>query len=70
MQCVAQSVTQQGMLRQLAQALEILAAETPLVLALEDLHWSDFSTLELISALARRTEHARHLLNFRDLSAN
>ena len=29
---------------------------------LEDLHWSDFSTLELISAIARRTEPARLLI--------
>jgi predicted ATPase len=42
------------MLREMTQALEVLAAETPLVLLLEDLHWSDFSTLELISAIARR----------------
>jgi hypothetical protein len=40
----------------MAQALEALTAETPLVLSLEDLHWSDFSTLELISAIGRRTE--------------
>ena len=51
-----QGVTQQRMLREMTQALEALAAEVPLVLVLEDLHWSDFSTLELISALARRDE--------------
>ena len=49
-------MTQQRMLREMAQALEALAAEAPLVLLLEDLHWSDFSTLELISAIARRSE--------------
>src|SRR4029077_15692176 len=37
-----QGVTQQRMLREMAQALEALAAEAPLVLLLEDLHWSDF----------------------------
>ena len=57
-----QGVTQQRMLREMAQALEALAAETPLVLVLEDLHWSDFSTLELISAVARRSEPARLLI--------
>jgi tetratricopeptide (TPR) repeat protein len=57
-----QDVTQQRMLREMAQALEALAAEAPLVLLLEDLHWSDFSTLELISAVARRTESARLLI--------
>src|SRR5215469_12520091 len=58
----AQEVTQQRMLREMAQALEALAAETPLVLLIEDLHWSDFSTLELISAVARRSEPARLLI--------
>src|ERR1700722_19126524 len=62
LQATAQGVTQRRMLREMAQALEALAAETPLVLALEDLHWSDFSTLELISAIARRTEPARLLI--------
>ena len=62
LQATAQGVTQQRMLREMAQALEALGAETPLVLALEDLHWSDFSTLELISAIARRTEPARLLI--------
>jgi DNA-binding winged helix-turn-helix (wHTH) protein/tetratricopeptide (TPR) repeat protein len=57
-----QGVTQQRMLREMAQALEALAAEAPLVLVLEDLHWSDFSTLELISAVARRSEPARLLI--------
>ena len=57
-----QGVTQQRMLREMAQALEALAAEAPLVLLLEDLHWSDFSTLELISAIARRSETARLLI--------
>ncbi len=32
------------------------------MLLLEDLHWSDFSTLELISAIARRSEPARLLI--------
>ena len=62
LQATAQSVSQPRMLREIAQALEALAAETPLVLVLEDLHWSDFSTLELISVLARRTEPARLLI--------
>ena len=54
--------TQQRMLREMTQALEALGAEAPLVLFLEDLHWSDFSTLELIAAIARRTELARLLI--------
>ena len=54
-----QDVTQQRMWREMVLALEALAAEAPVVLVLEDLHWSDFSTLELIAALARRSEPAR-----------
>ena len=57
-----QMVTQQRMLREMTQTLEALAAEVPLVLLLEDLQWSDFSTLELISAMARRSEPARLML--------
>src|SRR5262249_34130743 len=54
-----QGVTRQRMLREMAQGLDALAAEMPLVLLLEDLQWSDFSTLELISAIARRPDPAR-----------
>lgn len=43
-------------------ALEELAAEKPLILAFEDVHWADDSTLHLISALARRRSHARLLV--------
>jgi predicted ATPase len=50
------------MLRELAEALELLTAQQPLVLVLEDLHWSDPSTLDLIAVLARRREPARLLL--------
>jgi predicted ATPase/DNA-binding winged helix-turn-helix (wHTH) protein len=57
-----QGVTQQRMLREMTQALEALTVQSPLVLLLEDLHWSDFSTLELISAIARRGEPARLLI--------
>ena len=36
-----QGATRERMLRELAEALEALTAATPLVLVLEDLHWSD-----------------------------
>jgi predicted ATPase len=62
LQSEMQGVTQQRMLREMTQALEALATEAPLVLLLEDLHWSDFSTLELIAAIARRSELARLLI--------
>jgi DNA-binding winged helix-turn-helix (wHTH) protein/predicted ATPase len=54
--------TRQRMLREMAEALEVLTAEHPLVLILEDLHWSDASTLDLIALLARRREPARLFL--------
>jgi predicted ATPase len=50
------------MLRELAEALELLTVQQTLVLVLEDLHWSDPSTLDLIAVLARRREPARLLL--------
>lgn len=54
--------TTERMLREMAEAVEVLAAEKPLVLVLEDLHWSDVATLELLATLARRREAARLLV--------
>jgi predicted ATPase len=54
--------TRERMLRELAEALELLTAQQPLVLVLEDLQWSDPSTLDLIAVLACRREPARLLL--------
>ena len=53
--------TRERMLREIGDALDALTARTPLVLVLEDLHWSDFSTLDLISYMARR-RRAAHLM--------
>jgi adenylate cyclase len=50
------------MLREMAAWLEAVTVETPLVLVLEDLHWSDYATLDLVAWLARRQEPARLLL--------
>jgi DNA-binding winged helix-turn-helix (wHTH) protein/tetratricopeptide (TPR) repeat protein len=47
------------LLRELADGLEALAADAPLVLLLEDLHWADYSTIDLLSALARRRGPAK-----------
>jgi DNA-binding winged helix-turn-helix (wHTH) protein/tetratricopeptide (TPR) repeat protein len=58
----AEAVSPERMLREMAEALEALTAQTPLVLVLEDLHWSDYSTLDLVSALARRRQPARLLV--------
>jgi DNA-binding winged helix-turn-helix (wHTH) protein/predicted ATPase len=54
-----QGATRERMLRELAEALEALTSERTVVLTLEDLHWSDFSTLDLVSLLARRRMPAR-----------
>jgi DNA-binding winged helix-turn-helix (wHTH) protein len=54
--------TRERMMREMAEALEALTRETPLVLVLEDLHWSDYSTLDLVSYLARLRKPARLLL--------
>jgi len=54
--------TQARMLRELAEALEALAAEHPVVLVLEDLHWSDPSTVAALAWLARRRDPARLLV--------
>src|SRR5262249_26375132 len=54
--------TRDRMLCELAEALELLTTRQPLVLVLEDLHWSDPSTLDLLAVLARRRESARLLL--------
>ena len=50
------------MLREIAEAIEAFTTEVPLVLALEDLHWSDNSTVDLIGYLARRPSPARLLI--------
>ncbi|HSK76358.1 MAG TPA: AAA family ATPase [Thermoanaerobaculia bacterium] len=46
----------------IAQALETFARRSPLVLMLEDLHWSDPATLDLLSILAQGRGPARLLL--------
>ena len=51
-----QGLTQPRMLCEMTRALATLATEAPLVLLLEDLHWSDPSTLELITAIAQQPE--------------
>jgi DNA-binding winged helix-turn-helix (wHTH) protein/predicted ATPase len=58
----ASSVTRERMLRELAEVVEVVAREVPLVLWLEDLHWSDVSTLDWLASMARRPEVAKLLL--------
>ncbi|HEU0005271.1 MAG TPA: AAA family ATPase, partial [Terriglobia bacterium] len=54
--------TRERMLREMSEALEGLTAKLPLVLILEDLHWSDYSTLDLISYQARQRQTAQLML--------
>ena len=54
--------TRERMLREMGEALDVLTAQAPLVLILEDLHWSDYSTLDLISYLATRRQRAHLML--------
>ncbi|MEO6027812.1 MAG: AAA family ATPase [Candidatus Binatia bacterium] len=57
-----QGVAQERMLREMADTIEVVCAEAPLVLVLEDLHWSDYSTLDLLSLLTHRRAPARLLV--------
>jgi predicted ATPase len=50
------------MLRELAEAVEALTAVWPVVLVLEDLHWSDGATVDWLGYVARRREAARLLV--------
>lgn len=59
---VERSITRDRMLREFSRAIEMLTREIPLVLILEDLHWSDYSTLDLLSMLSQRQELARLLV--------
>lgn len=51
--------TQDRMLRELGELLDRFCTDQPLVLILEDLHWSDPSTVQLIGYLTRRRTPAR-----------
>ena len=50
------------MLREIGEALEAITSESLLLLMLEDLHWADHSTVDLISALARRRAPGKLML--------
>jgi predicted ATPase/DNA-binding winged helix-turn-helix (wHTH) protein len=55
-------VTRERMLRELAETVEVLTATRPVVLVLEDLHWSDAATVDWLAYVARRREAARLLV--------
>jgi len=66
-----QGAAPERMLRELAEALEAMSARRACVLLLEDLHWADYSTLDLISYIAQRSGSAALLVTatYRPLEA-
>jgi DNA-binding winged helix-turn-helix (wHTH) protein/tetratricopeptide (TPR) repeat protein len=54
--------TRARMLREIGDALETITASQPLLLVLEDLQWVDHSTVDVLSALARRRAPAKLML--------
>jgi DNA-binding winged helix-turn-helix (wHTH) protein/tetratricopeptide (TPR) repeat protein len=62
LQRIVGTTGQTRMLRELTEALDALTTEHPLVLVLEDLHWSDRATLEWLAYVARRPDPARLLI--------
>ena len=54
--------TRERMLREISEALETITSENPLILVFDDLHWADHSTVDLLSALARRRTPAKMML--------
>jgi predicted ATPase len=59
---MAAAVRGERLLNEICDAIEAMASEKTLVFVFEDLHWADLSTLDLISALARRRQAARLFL--------
>jgi len=58
----AVGATRARMLREIVEALDAFAVDVPLLLILEDLHWSDPSTLDLLAAVAQGPEPAQLLV--------
>jgi DNA-binding winged helix-turn-helix (wHTH) protein/predicted ATPase len=57
-----EGATRERMVRELNDVLERLTTQATLVLVLEDLHWSDVATVELLTSIAQRSEPARLLI--------
>jgi len=52
----------QRMMREICDLLQALARDRPLLVVLDDLHWADFSTIDMLSALARLEGSLRLML--------
>lgn len=57
-----QGANRERMLREMAEAAELFTTRRGLVMVLEDLHWSDVSTLDWVTYMARRREPAKLLI--------
>src|SRR6266508_1361932 len=57
----AQGTSQLRLFEEAAAVLEHVASQAPLVLVLEDLHWADVSTIDLIAFLAHAVRASRIL---------
>ena len=62
MQQRVQGASRERMLREMGEAAEQFTMQRGLVVVLEDLHWSDVSTLDWLTYVARRREPARLLI--------
>ena len=58
----AQAASQERMKRELAALFEDLSRSRPLVVFLDDLHWADVSTIDILNYLARRFADMRLLV--------
>jgi tetratricopeptide (TPR) repeat protein/predicted Ser/Thr protein kinase len=58
----ATGATKDRMLRELGDALAVLTAETPVLLVLEDMHWTDPASVDMLRHLAERAHGQRLLL--------
>jgi len=54
--------TRERMLREFSDLMEGLCVERPWVIILEDLHWSDYATVDVLSRVARRDRKAAILV--------
>ena len=54
--------TRERMLREFCDLVETLSVERPWVIVIEDMHWSDFATLDVLSRLAREDRKASALV--------
>jgi DNA-binding winged helix-turn-helix (wHTH) protein/tetratricopeptide (TPR) repeat protein len=54
--------TRERMVREICETLDVITADRTLILVLEDLHWADLSTLDVVSSCARRQGPSRLLL--------